>query len=112
MGNLMNMQPDLDQGIQVQPTPIIAGQRIEIQYEGLLARSGAQDVFLHTGFGRYDDWQDVSDIQMQRQGSKFVSHVTVHDDTRLNFCFRDNAYNWDNNNGANWSFEIHNGKLY
>lgn len=112
MANLMNMQPDLDQGITVEPTPIIAGQRIEIQYEGLLARAGAKEVYLHSGFGRNDSWQDVSQMKMQRQGNKFVSHISVHDDTRLNFCFRDSADNWDNNNGLNWSFEIHNGKLY
>lgn len=112
MANRLNMQPDLDQGIRVEPTPIIAGQRIEIQYEGLLARSGAQEVYLHCGFGQHDSWQDVGDTKMQRQGSKFVSHVSIHDDSRLNFCFRDNGYNWDNNNGLNWSFEIHNGKLY
>ena len=24
-------------------------------------------------------------------------------------CLRDNAYNWDNNNRVDWSFQIHNG---
>lgn len=103
---------DVDQGIKVQPTPIIAGQRIEIQYEGLLARSGAQDIFLHAGFGRNNSWDDVTEVRMQRQGNRFMSQMSMENDSRLNFCFRDNAGNWDNNSGRNWSFEIHNGKLY
>lgn len=112
MQNDTNMHPNLDQGITVQPTPIIAGQRVEIHYDGLLARSGAQQVYLHAGFGRNDSWENVLDIQMQQMGNKFTSNVAVEADSRLNFCFRDNGDNWDNNSGRNWSFEIHNGKLY
>lgn len=108
----MHNTQDVDQGIKVQPTPIIAGQRIEVQYEGLLARSGAQDIFLHAGFGRNNSWDDVTEVRMQRQGNRFVSQMSMENDSRLNFCFRDNAGNWDNNSGKNWSFEIHNGKLY
>ena len=110
----MSMQTtqDIDQGIRVHPTPIIAGQRIEIQYEGLLAKSGAQDIYLHAGFGRNNSWEEVTEVRMQRQGNRFVSQLSMENDSRLNFCFRDNGGNWDNNNGRNWSFEIHNGKLY
>ncbi|MCK4258594.1 MAG: carbohydrate-binding protein [Halanaerobiales bacterium] len=106
------MQADLDQGIKVTPTPIIAGQRVDIQYEGLLAKSGAQDLYCHTGFGLNDGWENITDVKMNRLGNCFATKIAVDKDSRLNFCFHDNAGNWDNNSGRNWSFEIHNGKLY
>lgn len=106
------LDPNLDQGITVQPTPIIAGQKVEVFYDGLLARSGAQEVVLHAGFGRNNDWSNVMNIKMNRQGRGFVTHLAIEEESRFNFCFRDNADNWDNNSGYNWSFEIHNGKLY
>lgn len=108
----MNPNVDVDQGIEVSPTPIIAGQRVEIQYDGLLARSGAQQVYLHAGFGNNDSWNNVMDIKMNRQGKRFVTHLSIEDETRFNFCFKDNAQNWDNNSGRNWCFEIHNGERY
>ncbi|AZR72245.1 carbohydrate-binding protein [Anoxybacter fermentans] len=106
------LDPNMDQGIKVEPTPIIAGQRVDIEYDGLLAKAGAQEIYLHAGFGRNDSWTNVMDIKMTRQGNRFVTRLAIEDETRFNFCFRDNAGNWDNNNGRNWSFEIHNGKLY
>ncbi len=112
MKNGQQLDPHMDQGISVQPTPIIAGQRLEIKYDGLLAKSGAQEVYLHAGFGKNQIWDNVMDIRMNRQGNSFVSNLAIEEESRFNFCFKDNAENWDNNSGRNWSFEIHNGKLY
>ena len=112
MNNNYQPTPDLDQGITVQPTPIIAGQRLEIKYDGLLAKSGAQDVYLHAGFGVNKDWSNVMDIKMTKRAQSFITHLAIEEESRFNFCFRDSADNWDNNSGRNWSFEIHNGKLY
>lgn len=101
-----------DQGIHVSPTPITAGERVEIRYDGLLARAGAQDIYLHAGFGTNNDWESVMDIKMEREGGVWKTDCAVKTDKRFYFCFHDNAENWDNNNGQNWSFEVHNGKLY
>nr|WP_236995025.1 carbohydrate-binding protein [Heliomicrobium modesticaldum] len=27
----------------------------------------------------------------------------------VHFCFHDSAHNWDNNNGLNWTIQVHNG---
>lgn len=106
------LDPDMDQGITVQPTPIIAGQKVEIRYDGLLARAGAQDIYLHAGFGNHNNWSNVMDVKMSRRGHGFETRFAIEEETRFNFCFRDSADNWDNNHGHNWSFEIHNGQLY
>ncbi len=102
-------EADYPQGVVVDPTPITAGEEITVLYYGLLARSGADQVFMRVGYGDAGDWRDVKDLKMSRTGWGWVKTLEMPDDSRFNFCFRDSADNWDNNNGMNWSFEIHNG---
>ncbi|MFZ5642118.1 MAG: carbohydrate-binding protein [Bacillota bacterium] len=102
-------EADYPQGVVVDPTPITTGEEITVLYYGLLARSGAEQVYLHVGYGESRDWRNVSDMKMSRTGWGWVKTLEIPDDSRFNFCFKDNANNWDNNNGLNWSFEIHNG---
>lgn len=99
-------------GVNVYPTPITLGEHVNIVYDGLLAQSGAQEVWMHVGFGLHNNWHDVKDVRMLRTGRGWEQTFEANDSTRLNFCFKDSANNWDNNNGHNWSFEIHNGKTY
>lgn len=106
------MQLDADNGIYVGPTPITAGENVEIKYNGLLARSGAKEVYLHAGFGTNNHWDRVKDIKMGKRRDEWQTDMKIDTNSRLNICFRDNADNWDNNNGRNWSFEVHNGNLY
>ncbi|ACL70351.1 carbohydrate-binding protein [Halothermothrix orenii] len=101
-----------DQGIEVNPTPMTAGETVQVRYNGLLARSGAEEVYLHYGFGTDKHWDEVKDIKMSKVRDQFQTNIDVETDKRFIFCFRDNAGNWDNNNGRNWSFEVHNGSLY
>lgn len=97
-------------GVNVYPTPITLGEHINVVYEGLLHRSGAHEVYLHVGFGPNNKWHDVRDTRMLRTGRGWEQTFQVSDPSRLNFCFKDGADNWDNNSGHNWSFEIHHGK--
>lgn len=99
-------------GVNVYPTPITLGEHVNIVYDGLLSRSGAQDVYLHAGFGFHDHWRDIKDLKMLRTGRGWEQTLQADDATRLNFCFKDGAEHWDNNWGHNWSFEIHDGKQY
>lgn len=99
-------------GVRVYPTPITLGEHINIVYDGLLHNSGAADIYLHVGYGPNNSWRDIRDIKMLRTGRGWEQTFQVNDPTRLNFCFKDGAQNWDNNWGHNWSFEIHDGKTY
>lgn len=101
-----------DNGINVSPTPITAGSRIEVEYDGLLSKSGAQEVYLHAGFGIDDNWEKVLDLKMERGNGIWKTNCDVNTSDRFIFCFHDNAGNWDNNDGRNWSFEVHDGRLY
>lgn len=99
-------------GVNVYPTPITLGEHINIVYEGLLFTSGAQEVYVRLGFGNHDNWHDMKEIKMLRTGRGWEQTLQVNDPSRINFCFKDNAENWDNNYGHNWSYEVHHGKTY
>lgn len=93
--------------IKVEPVPVTAGETIEVRYRGDLADSG-KPVVLHLGYG-YGTWNNIQNIPMDRlPDGSWGAHVTVDTDTALNFCFTDGD-RWDNNNGANWVYEVHNG---
>ena len=108
--------PDLvDDGVLVKPTPITSGQRVTVWYSGLLARHGADQVYLHYGFGP-GQWQDVRDVPMKRVGwigdtPLWEAQLEARSFGTLEFCFHDSADHWDNNNGHNWVYQIHWGAL-
>lgn len=92
-------------GVQVKPLSE-SGRDLAIRYNGLLAASGADQVYLHFGFGDADDWVNIGDLGLERTFDGWESSVSLHDNRQLNFCFRDSANNWDNNNGLNWIYRI------
>ncbi|MGE5580993.1 MAG: carbohydrate-binding protein [Bacillota bacterium] len=98
-------------GIYLEPVPITLGEEIKIKYKGLLAESGAGKVFLHAGYG-FENWEKVVELPMKktRDGGWSVK-LQVEEASNFNFCFRDDAYNWDNNSGRNWSYQVHTGDL-
>ena len=96
-----------DNGIAVEPTPITLGDELKIEYRGQLARSGAEPIYLHYGFGP-GDWRFIQDIPMEKgEGGAWTAIVQAGEVGRFSFCFRDNAENWDNNHGRDWSYAIH-----
>lgn len=76
---------------------------VQVTYSGLLAKSGAQDVYLHYGYG--PGWRGGGTIPMQQSspGKWAVPLVSLRLED-LNFCFVDGMGNWDNNADMNWSF--------
>ncbi len=101
---------EIEGGVTAHPVPITAGSEVNIKYNGLLATSGADAVYLHYGYGPANNWNEVTDLMMHRTSEGFEASIKVNSSDRLNFCFRDSANNWDNNCGRNWSYTIHSGK--
>lgn len=95
-------------GIFMEPVPITLGDEVKIKYKGLLAEAKAEKVFIHAGYG--SKWEKPVDLPMRkgRDGSWSVT-LNIDEPSEFNFCFHDNAQNWDNNYGRNWSYQVHTG---
>jgi hypothetical protein len=90
--------------IELLPSVARAGDNVRIKYHGLLKNSGASEVYLYYG---KDGWSSSKLIPMQHAEDGFFVDLPADADRELNFCFKDNANNWDNNNGYNWKVDIY-----
>lgn len=102
---------EVEGGIAVSPVPLTTGERVTVKYQGLLAQAGAEQIYLRKGYGPAQSWSSIQDLPMQKNQGVWEVQFETDDRSRLNFCFKDNAENWDNNNGRNWSLEIHSGEI-
>ncbi|HOJ78085.1 MAG TPA: carbohydrate-binding protein [Bacillota bacterium] len=97
-------------GVFLDPVPITLGDEVKIKYKGLLADAGANKIYLHAGFGHSGKWDKVLELPMKKtKDGGWSVKIQMTEPSSFNFCFRDDAQNWDNNNGNNWSFQIHEG---
>lgn len=99
MLNLAKTWDDSAGGIKV--TQSGYSDEVIISYSGLLAKLGAEQVYLHYGYGNPHYWYNVSTQEMYRTPRGWEKTIKLLDD-KANFCFKDSANNWDNNNGNNW----------
>jgi len=90
---------DFPKGVEVRPAGF---DEVNICYNGLLARSGADQVYLHYGFGDPKGWGSVNTIRMDRSPRGWEKTLRMQSNL-MNFCFKDSANNWDNNSGYNWT---------
>ena len=90
--------------IFVEPSVAHRGETIKVNYSGLLKSSGATSIFLHYGF---DQWHTPETLRMDKnEDGSFRADIPAQGDREVNFCFKDSAGNWDNNNGVNWSISV------
>lgn len=76
------------------------GEKIyELKYTGHLM--SAESLYLHYG---YKNWSDVSEKKMRKLKSCYKIEVSLPEGNELNFCFRANENEWDNNCGNNYWF--------
>ena len=89
--------------VSVTPEIPRRGSEVFVDYRGILFENGADAIWLHYGF---DNWNNVTDLQMQKQYDGFHCKIKAEGKRELHMCFKDSADHWDNNNGLNWSFTI------
>lgn len=83
---------------------VVENTEIKVTYAGKLFQNGSESVMVHYGFG--ENWEGAQDLQMQKTELGFQADIYVKSNTKLNFCFKNNAGEWDNNEGSNYAFKI------
>jgi hypothetical protein len=91
-------------GVSTTPVTPVFGKKVTLSYNGLLPQSGAKEVFARIGFGHH--WKDISDYKMIPTDTGFETTIPVSSADDLNVCFRDPVFNWDNNGGHNYTFNV------
>ncbi|HAP93071.1 MAG TPA: hypothetical protein DCM26_00405 [Desulfotomaculum sp.] len=90
---------DYQKGVEVRSSGF---DEANIIYNGLLAKSGADQVYLHYGFGDPKNWYSTNTIRMDKDSKGWDKTLRLQNN-QMSFCFKDSANNWDNNSGFNWT---------
>lgn len=102
---MTNIYYDSANGVSIDSADLKSNETFRIAYNGLLVRNGAADVYARIGFNGV--WDHARDYQMSRTVQGFEALIELPQGTfTLNICFRDSAGNWDNNAGANYSYDF------
>lgn len=99
-----NVKSYTDYGVSISKPSINVGDKVTISYDGLLAKSGADTIYTHIGYG--DTWEKKDFIRMDNEEGIFKAAIEVANAGSLNISFKDSADNWDNNSAENYSFKV------
>lgn len=83
---------------------ITTNSKVKVSYAGYLFQNNSEKVFFHYGFG--ENWENVSEIVMNKSELGFQCEVEIPETDCFNFCFHNDNGVWDNNFGQNFSFPV------
>lgn len=83
---------------------LIEGKTTKLVYKGSLIEKGAEEVYVHFGFGLL--WDNLQEVKLTKVTDGFEADIEMQTFDSINFCFRDNNNNWDNNDCQNYSAPI------
>lgn len=76
---------------------------LRLVYNGILAKSGAEDIYAVVGTGDSKNLENAKYYPMNTSGYQtYELLLPVVDAKGINIAFKDGANNWDNNSGANY----------
>ncbi|MCK4659115.1 MAG: hypothetical protein KAV82_06290 [Phycisphaerae bacterium] len=95
--------------VWIDPDPAVAGQEVVIHYDpsaGPLL--GSQYVFLHWGINNWDEVFEPDPVMVWNSVYQAweVGVSVPGNATQLDVAFHDSLDVWDNNDGADWHFEV------
>ena len=95
---------ELTKNIFFNTDKLVENTKVKISYTGKLFQENSEKVFIHYGFGLL--WDNLAEIQMEKTDIGFQAEIELPEYDTLNFCFRDDNGNWDNNQCQNYVFQI------
>lgn len=83
---------------------LVENEAVKLSYTGKFYQGNNDKVYLHYGFGK--DWNNVNDIEMEKTDLGYQAEFVIAGSDCLNFCFKNQNNEWDNNYGNNYVFDI------
>ena len=95
----------IEETVYFDTTNLIEGRTAKLTYKGTLAVAGAEEIYVHYGFGLL--WENVQEAKLTKVADNtFEAEIALMSSDSINFCFRDDENNWDNNETHNYSMPI------
>ena len=66
---------------------LVEGRTAKLTYKGTLAENGANEIYVHFGFGLL--WNNLQEIKLDKVNDGFETEITMTSCEDINFCFRD-----------------------
>ena len=83
---------------------LIQKSKVKISYTGKFFQDNSEEVYIHYGYGLL--WENVSELKMEKTELGFQAEIELLEGDTFNFCFKNEKNQWDNNDGANYIFEL------
>lgn len=84
---------------------LVEGRTAKLTYKGQLVTNDAEEIYVHYGFGLL--WENLQETKLNKiDDNTYEAEINMLNNDSINFCFRDDKNNWDNNETQNYSFPI------
>ena len=100
---------DLTKKIFFDNDKIVENAEVKVTYCGELYENNSEEVHIHFGYGLL--WTDVAEQAMTKTDTGFETTINIPGTDLFNCCFRNEANEWDNNDGHNYSFVVEKNEL-
>lgn len=85
---------------------LVEGRTVKLTYKGILATPETKEIYVHYGFGLL--WNNLQEIKLDKiNDTCYEAEIPLTYSDSINFCFRDDKNNWDNNETKNYTSEIY-----
>ena len=95
---------ELVKNIYFNTDKLVENTDVKISYTGKLYQKNNGKVFIHYGYG--ENWKNVIEIEMVKTDLGYQAELHLTNDNTINFCFKSDNNEWDNNFGKNYIFNI------
>lgn len=96
---------DFTKDIYINKDTIYEDSEMVLLYKGFLFSNNlANEVYISYGYGNL--WDNKEEILMKPSTFGYLATLKIGSGENLQFCFRDNYGNWDNNNNQNYILPI------
>lgn len=83
---------------------LVENTKVKVSYTGKFYQGNNEKVFLHYGYGK--EWDNVAEVEMNKTELGYQAELDLQSSDTLNFCFKNQSNEWDNNYGNNYIFDI------
>ena len=83
---------------------LVENTKVKVSYTGKFYQGNNDKVFLHYGYGK--DWNNINEIEMAKTDLGYQAELDLVGQDTINFCFKNQNNEWDNNFGQNYIFDI------